>query len=114
MYETKHQAVLPKVQFYKRLIGHCIIALLVIGGSLCIGALGFMYFEGMTWRDASMHALFLLAGLSTITVPASVSGKLFLGVYGLYAGLVFVAALGVVLAPVAHRILHKFHLDADD
>lgn len=114
MYEAKHQAVLPKKQFYQRLIGHCIIALLLIGSSLCIGMLGFMCFEGMAWHDASMHALFLLAGLGTITVPDSVAGKLFLGVYGLYAGVVFVAALGIVLAPLAHRILHTFHLDADD
>ncbi len=113
MYETKHQAILPKTQFYKRIIGHCIIALLLIAGSVCIGVLGFMFFEGMAWHDALMHALFLLAGLGTITVPVSVSGKLFLAVYGLYAGLVFVAALGVIFAPVAHRILHTFHLDAD-
>lgn len=114
MYESKHQAVLSQMQFYKRLLGHCLIAVLVIASSLCTGMLGFMYFEDMTWHDAAMHALFLLAGLGTITVPASVSGKLFLGVYGLYAGLIFVAVLGIVLAPVAHRILHTFHLDADN
>ncbi len=113
MYESKHQAILPQLQFYKRLLGHCLIAFLVVMGSLCAGMLGFMYFEDMAWHDASMHAFFLLAGLGTITVPESVSGKLFLGVYGLYAGLVFVAVLGIILAPVAHRILHSFHLDAE-
>lgn len=114
MYESKHQAILPKMQFYKRLLGHCLIAFLLIAGSLCSGMLGFIYFEDMAWHDASMHAFFLLAGLGAITVPASVSGKLFLGVYGLYAGLVFMAALGIILAPVAHRILHTFHLDAEN
>src|SRR5690554_5403232 len=113
MYENKHQAVLSHMQFYKRLSGHCLVAVLLMAGSLCSGMLGFMYFEGMAWHDASMHALFLLTGLGALTVPVSVSGKLFLGAYALYAGLVFVAVLGIVLAPVAHRILHTFHLDAD-
>ena len=113
MYEKKHHAVLPKIQFYKRLARHCIIALLLIAVSLCMGTLGFICFEAMAWHDALMHALFLLAGLGAITVPVTVSGKLFVGTYGLYAGLVFVAVLGVVLAPVAHRVLHTFHLDAE-
>lgn len=114
MYEAKDQPVLPKIQFYKRLIAHCLSALLVVVASLCIGMLGFMTFENMPWHDAFLHALFLLGGLGTITVPASVSGKIFLGMYGLYAGLVFVTVLGIVLAPVVHRLLHTFHLDADN
>ncbi len=32
-------------------------------------------------------------------------------VYGFFVGLVVMATLGVVLAPIAHRIMHKFHLD---
>jgi hypothetical protein len=78
MYESKHQAILPQLQFYKRLLGHCLIAFLVVMGSLCAGMLGFMYFEDMAWHDASMHAFFLLAGLGTITVPESVSGSVWL------------------------------------
>lgn len=111
MYESKDQALLTRIQFSWRLIFHVLIALLVILGSIVIGMLGFMHFEGMSWHDASLHAIFLLGGLGVISVPASVSGKLFLAVYGLYAGLVFVTALGIVFAPIAHRILHTFHLE---
>lgn len=111
MYESKDQPLLTRMQFYWRLISHLLIAVLVILGSILIGVVGFMYFEGMSWHDASLHAIFLLGGLGVISVPASAAGKLFLAVYGLYAGLVFVTALGIVFAPVAHRILHTFHFD---
>jgi hypothetical protein len=37
------------------------------------------------------------------------AGKLFAGLYALYAGMVFLAIFGVLAAPVAHRLLHQFH-----
>jgi tetrahydromethanopterin S-methyltransferase subunit B len=46
-------------------------------------------------------------------MPESVGGKVFFAAYGLFVGLVFVTTLGIILAPVAHRLLHKFHLDDD-
>lgn len=113
MYEGKDEPLLPREQFFWRLALHALIGLLAIIGSTLIGVLGFIYFEQMQWDDAFLHAVSLLGGLGVLSVPESVAGKIFLGIYGLYAGLIFVAVLGVVFAPVAHRILHTFHLDAD-
>ena len=33
------------------------------------------------------------------------------GVYALFAGLVFLMVVGIVFAPIVHRILHVFHLE---
>ena len=33
--------------------------------------------------------------------------------YALFSGLVFVGVMGIVLAPVVHRFLHKFHVDQE-
>ena len=38
-------------------------------------------------------------------------GKVFAGLFALYAGIVFLGAAMVLLAPVVHRILHKLHLE---
>ena len=113
MYEGKGEPLLPRLQFYGRLALHALVGLLAIIVSTLIGMLGFIYFENMLWDDAFLHAVSLLGGLGVLSVPQSMAGKLFLGLYGLYAGLVFVAVLGVVFAPVAHRILHTFHLDTE-
>jgi hypothetical protein len=41
------------------------------------------------------------------------AAKLFASGYALFSGIVFLSAVGIVLAPVFHRILHKFHLEHD-
>ena len=38
-------------------------------------------------------------------------GKLFAGIYALYAGLVFIVSAALVFTPILHRVLHKFHWD---
>ena len=113
MYESKDQPLLSRSQFYWRLLLHALLAILVIMGSMLLGMLGFVYLEQMQWHEAFLHALFMLGGLGALTIPVSVSGKIFLSIYSLYVGLVFATALGIMFAPVAHRILHTFHLDTD-
>ncbi|MDP3773423.1 MAG: hypothetical protein Q8Q85_04080 [Gemmatimonadales bacterium] len=82
-------------------------------GSLLIGMAGYAHFEGLAWRDAFLNAAMLLGGMEPVESPQTAGGKLFAGLYALYAGLVFLVAVGIVLAPVVHRLLHRFHWDAD-
>jgi len=51
--------------------------------------------------------------MGPVDAPQSDGGKLFAGLYALYAGLVFLVVAGLTLAPFVHRLLHKFHWDAD-
>ena len=51
----------------------------------------------------------LIGGMGPVDPPKTNGGKVFAGLYALYAGLVFLAAAGLVLAPILHRLLHKFH-----
>ena len=51
----------------------------------------------------------LLGGMGPVDPPRTDGGKVFAGVYALYAGLVFIAVAGLLVAPIAHRLLHKFH-----
>jgi hypothetical protein len=39
---------------------------------------------------------------------------IFASAYALFSGVVFLSAVGIVLAPVFHRVLHHFHLDEED
>jgi hypothetical protein len=41
-------------------------------------------------------------------------GKLFAGLYALYCGLVVIAAIGIMLAPVVHRVMHRLHWEDKD
>ena len=113
IYEPRRHRPLPARLFVWRLVSHVATALAVILGSLLLGMCGYVYFEHLTWLDAFLNASMLLGGMGPVDLPKTDGGKLFAGLYALYAGLVFLAVAGLLLAPFAHRLLHRFHWDAD-
>ena len=40
--------------------------------------------------------------------------KRFASAYAIFSGLVFLSLMGMFLVPVAHRMLHRFHMDDTD
>jgi len=114
MYESKNESLLHPRDFTYRIFSHVGLALLVVAFTLAIGVLGHLLLEPVEWHDAILNTALILAGIGPYIVPASVMGKIFFSLYSILVGLVFVATLGLVLAPLAHRIIHKFHLDDDD
>jgi hypothetical protein len=112
MYESHHLPPAPRIVFVRRLGGHFAASATLVAGSLAIGMAGYRHFEHLGWRDAFLNAAMLLGGMGPIETPASPGGKIFAGLYALYAGLVFLVAVGVLLVPVLHRMLHKFHWEA--
>ncbi len=110
---TPHSPISRK-QFTLRLLGHAALAATLIAVSLLAGMLGYRHYEQMSWLDAFVNAAMLLGGMGPVkTVDLSEAGKLFAGLYALYAGLAFIAVMGIMLTPVVHRLLHRFHWDED-
>jgi hypothetical protein len=109
MYETRTDKLLPGRMFLRRVVRHAATALVIVIVSLAFGMAGYMYFEHLPWRDAFLNSAMLLGGMGPVDAPKSDGGKLFAGCYALYAGLVFLISVGVVLVPVMHRLLHRFH-----
>lgn len=109
MYEPKAHPLIPRKRFARRVVLHLAIALAVLALSLALGMAGYEYFEHLPWRDAFLNAAMLMGGMGPVNAPKTDGGKLFAGFYALYSGLVFLAAAGLVFAPVLHRLLHRFH-----
>lgn len=112
MYESKNQKPLPGGSFARRLFAHAGIAALLLLVSLAAGICGYMGLEHLSLLDAFLNAAMLLGGMGPVTTPATAGGKLFAGIYALYAGLVFIVTAALILTPIAHRVLHKFHWDS--
>ncbi len=110
MYESKNHALLSRSAFLQRIAGHLALAFGLILFSLALGMAGYMSTERMSALDAFLNTAMLLGGMGPVTVLATAGGKLFAGLFALYAGLVFVACATLVMAPVLHRILHHFHV----
>jgi hypothetical protein len=81
--------------------------------SWLIGILGYRFFEGMPWIDAILNAAMILAGMGPVNELHTVAGKLFASFYALFSGIVFLVSVGVLIAPLFHRLLHEFHLEAE-
>ena len=114
MYESRNDSLLPRAKFARRVAMHVTLAMGLLAGSLALGMAGYMYFEDLDWRDAFLNASMLLGGMGPVDPPQTNGGKLFAGLYALYAGLLILVTAGVVLTPVLHRLMHRFHLETDE
>jgi len=112
-YESKHQPLISRQAFARRLARNFAAALVLIAVSLIGGMAGYRYLEGMAWIDAFANASMILSGMGPLGTLQTWGGKLFAGLYALYSGLALVLATGIVFAPVVHRMLHRFHLEED-
>ncbi len=112
-YEHSRQPPLSRRYFLQRLAQHGLVAVAIILGSLAIGVVGFHLTEHYSWLDSYLNAAMLLGGMGQVNPITTESGKLFAGTYALYAGLVVIVIMGLMLAPVIHRVLHKYHWDVD-
>ena len=111
MYESRRQPLLAPNAFLRRLLAHLAAAFVLLGGSVALGMAGYMHFEKLSPLDAFLDTAMLLGGMGPVHVPVTDGGKLFAGCFALYAGLVFIATAALLLGPLAHRVLHRFHLD---
>lgn len=113
-FERRHQPLLPAEQFRGRLAAYGALALGLIGGSLAIGVVGYHAFAGLSWLDALLNASMILTGMGPVDPMRTAAAKVFASVYAIFSGVMFLTSVGVLLAPLFHRFLHRFHLEEDE
>jgi hypothetical protein len=113
-FERSHEPLAGHRIFVRRAVLYLGFSILIIGVSLGIGILGYRLTEGMSWLDALLNASMLLGGMGPVNMPQTVAGKLFASFYALFSGMVFLVAVGVLIAPVFHRFLHSFQVAPED
>jgi len=114
MLESRNNPLAPAPVFIWRLAKFFIIAVVVIALALGLGVFGYHYIAEFTWVDSILNASMILGGMGPMGELKSDAAKFFASAYALFSGLVFISVTGIVLAPVAHRALHVFHLDSDE
>ena len=113
-FERRHESLLPRRKFARRVARHACVAGMLIAGSLGLGILGYHVWGGLAWLDALVNASMILTGMGPVDPITSVAGKLFTSLYALFSGVAFLTIVAVLFAPVAHRFLHRFHLELGD
>lgn len=114
MYEKTSESLISRGLFIKRIASHSAFVVAIMALSVLVGVIGFIALENKELEDAILHASYMLSGFGVIETPTSIAGKIFAGVFGLYASIFFLAAFSIMASPIVHRMLHKLHLDTDD
>lgn len=110
-YEQSHQKLAPLSVFAQRVIGAIVVACGVIAVVLFIGIAGYHWLAGLDWIDSLLEASMILGGMGPVNPIKTTSAKIFASGYALFSGLVFIGIMGIVLTPIVHRLLHKFHVE---
>lgn len=111
MYEDRHTPPLPRRRFVRRMADHVALAAVLVLVSLLVGMWGYEHYEHLPWRDAFLNTAMLLGGMGPVDPLRTNGGKVFAGIFALYAGVVFLVVAGLFLVPVIHRIAHLFHFE---
>jgi cytochrome c biogenesis protein CcdA len=112
--ERRHQPLAPRRVFMQRVLLYLGFSIAIIACSLGIGILGYHFTEHLSWLDSLLNASMILGGMGPVDTIHTDAGKVFASFYALFAGMVFLVAVGVVFAPIVHRFLHSFHVAPDD
>jgi len=113
MYEHKTDPILPRRRFLRRLLAHGAVGLSAICVSLGLGVMGYHHFEHLSWLDSLLNASMILGGMGPVNPVQTAGGKIFASCYALFSGVVFLVVVGIMMAPVAHRLFHRLHLETD-
>ena len=113
-FEHRSEPVLPRRLFLARMVHHVGFGVGLIVVSLGIGVIGYHSFENLSWVDALLNASMILGGMGPVDPIRSTAGKLFASFYSLFAGILFLVVVGIVVAPFAHRMMHRMHLESED
>jgi hypothetical protein len=114
MFERKSDPVLPAKPWLMRIAYSALMAGAIIIVSLGLGTVGYWYFCDLGWIDSVLNAAMILTGMGPVDHIETDAGKIFATIYSIFSGVVFLGTTGILVAPWAHRFLHRFHADLDD
>lgn len=113
-FEHRSQPLATAHVFRNRLLRMLAFNLSVLVVSLAIGVAGYHWCVGVPrFVDCVYNATMIMGGMGPVGDPiTSDGGKWFASAYALYSGVVLLASVGLLLAPLLHRIMHRLHLES--
>ncbi len=113
-FEKRGEKLAAPDVFRTRVVRSGVLCAVIIIISLAIGVVGYRYLGGLeSWVDCIYNASMILGGMGPVDPLKTDAGKLFASAYALFSGVTLLTSVGVLLAPVLYRLLHHFHVDAE-
>ncbi|MBK7404011.1 MAG: hypothetical protein IPJ41_05130 [Phycisphaerales bacterium] len=109
MFERSQDQMISRRAFLGRMAVSVGLAGLVVACSLGIGVAGYHWIADLGWIDSILNAAMILTGMGPVDQLHTDAAKLFASAYALFSGIVFLSTIGIVAAPLVHRLIHRFH-----
>ena len=113
-FERRSDKLAPVGIYLQRIAAAVAIAIGLMLVALLVGIAGYHLIAGFNFVDSLLESAMILGGMGPVRELPNDSAKIFASIYALFSGVFFIALIGIILAPVAHRVMHKFHLDEED
>ena len=114
MLENKSEPIASRATFIRRMLACFGLSLAMIAVSLGIGISGYHWIAHLPWIDSLLNASMILGGMGPVDHLDASAAKMFASAYAIFSGLMFISVMGVLLMPVFHRVIHRFHLADED
>jgi len=112
-FELRFHPLQSRREFARRYVRWFAVGATILLGSLAVGICGYHYLEGFKWIDSLLDASMILGGMGPVDTLKTNAGKIFASFYALYSGLLLISLAGLMLTPIVHRLIHKFHLELE-
>jgi putative effector of murein hydrolase len=112
-YEKKHQPLASNRTFRNRMVWNVLFGVLLLTLGLSLGVIGYHHYCGYSWVDSLLNASMILSGMGPMNPINNDAGKVFASCYAIFSGVVFVATIGVIIAPLLHRAMHYLMMEED-
>ncbi len=85
----------------------------LVAVTLTLGTIGYMLITELDFVDSFLEASMLLSGAGPLYTERSSTNelKIFSSIFALFSTLVVVSSVGILAAPVVHRVLHRLHVE---
>jgi len=113
-FERRTDKLAPFSIYVQRIIASLALAFALILIGLSVGIAGYHFIAGFNFVDSLLEASMILGGMGPVRELPSDTAKVFASIYALFSGVIFIALMGIILSPTAHRVMHKFHIDEKD
>ena len=114
LFESKGESLQPYPQFLRRILLCALLSLSLAAVTIATGAVAYHCLENLPWIDALLNSVLVMCGLGLTDALHTSAGKLFTSVFALMSAIVYYSMLAILFTPFLHRLLHHFHLDADE
>jgi hypothetical protein len=114
VFEHHSEPLATSAEFAQRMLRYSLVTAGIILFSLVLGMLGYHYLESLSWIDSLLNASMILGGMGPVNALQTNAGKIFASFYALYSGIILLASVGILVTPIFHRFMHRFHLEIEE